>query len=191
MKWHWIAGVSIIAATMATEVIAAGGTQPITDPEGKTFALVVSCDACKAGSERSAKPCEAGAEEGWLNGQTCGKCMLTANAQQPFDYAYDMHIMGKLVDGAGAPVKERFVKMFVPSGWSMRSRTTDDGMFHFMVGATAERKSQSPVVRDLGTYTDAAKGSPYYALFLLPESYQPCAAEPAKPAPKKSTKKKP
>jgi hypothetical protein len=178
MRWYWSVGISLVAATMATPVSAAGGMQPIKDPDGNTLAVVVSCDTCKTGSGGAAKPCAAGAEEGWLEGRPCGRCLLAANAQQPFTYPYDIHIVGKLFDGAGNPLKERFVKMFTPIGWSMRSRTADDGTFHFILGATAERKPQSPVLTDLGAHVDTAKDTPYYTFFFLPESYQQCAAAP-------------
>ena len=191
MKWYLSVGIGLIAATMATQVRAAGGTQPVKDSDGNTLAVVVSCDTCKAESGGAGKPCAAGAEEGWLDAQPCGKCLLAANAQQPFAFPYDIHIVGKLLDGTGNPLKERFVKMFTPLGWSMRSRTADDGTFHFIMGATAERKSQSPVLTDLGVHVDTAKGTPYYTFFLLPESYRQCTAAPAEPAAKKPAKKKP
>ena len=191
MKRYGSVGMGLVVATMATQVHAAGQVQPVKDPDGNTLAVVVSCDSCKTGSEATGTSCASGAEEGWLDGKPCGKCMLGANAQQPFTYAYDIHIVGKLVDEAGNPIKERFVKMFTPLGWSMRSRTADDGTFHFIMGATAERKSQSPVLSDVGAHADTAKGTPYYTFFLLPESYQQCSAAPAAPAPKNPAKKKP
>ncbi|MFI5395450.1 MAG: hypothetical protein ACHQ9S_07945 [Candidatus Binatia bacterium] len=190
MKLSWMGGMSIIVATVTTAVIAAGGEQPIKDPDGKVLAAVVACDACESGGEGTAKACSTGAEEGWLNGKPCGKCMLTANLKEPLAYPYDLHMQGKLVDGSGKPVKERFVKMFLPNGWTVRTRTFEDGTFHVMLGATEERKSKTPVVTDLGTHVDSAKGTEYYALFMLPGSYKPCSAEAAKPVGKKQKGKK-
>ena len=188
MKWYGSVGITLFVATMATQAHAGGQVQPIKDPNGNTLAVVVNCDSCKTASEGKGTPCVAGADDGWLDGQPCGRCLLAANAQQGLMFGYDIHIVGKLVDGAGNPLKERFVKMFTPAGWSMRARTTDDGSFHFIMGATAERKSQSPVLSDVGTHADTAKGTPYYTFFLLPESFQQC---PAAPAPKTSGNKKP
>jgi hypothetical protein len=191
MKGYWIVGMSLIAATMATQVRAAGTAQPVKDPDGKTLAVAITCDTCKSDSAAKGKPCTAGVEEGWVNGQPCGKCMLQANARQPFDFPYDIHLVGKLVDGAGNPVKARFVRMFTPVGWSMRSPTADDGTFHFLMGATAARKSRSPVLTDLGTHVDRTKGTRFYAFFLMPGSYRPCSVTPAAAPPKQPAKKQP
>ncbi|MFN8627457.1 MAG: hypothetical protein U0587_15955 [Candidatus Binatia bacterium] len=185
MRWYASVGMSIVVATVAAHAAAAGQTQRVKDPDGNTLAVVLSCDTCKTGSAAKGAHCAAGAEDGWLDGQPCGKCLIAANAQQPLAFGYDIHIVGKLVDGEGNPLKERFVKMFTTAGWSMRSRTADDGSFHFIMGATAERKSQSPVLTDIGSYVDTAKGTPYYAFFLLPDAYQQCPAVPAAAAPKK------
>lgn len=189
MRWYGSVGMSLVVAAMATQAHAAGQVQPIKDPNGNTLAVVVTCNTCKTESEGKRAQCASGAEEGWLDEQPCGKCMLGANAQQPFTFGYDIHVIGKLVDGEGNPLKDRFVKMFTPAGWSMRSRTVEDGTFHFIMGATGERKSQSPVLTDVGAHTDTAKGTPYYAFFLLPQSYQQCPAAPAGAAAKKPEKK--
>jgi hypothetical protein len=191
MKWYWSVGLSLVTALMATRGHAADQVQPVKDPNGATLAVVVACDTCKTGSARKGTPCASGAEEGFLNGQPCGQCLVTANAQQAFTYPYDIHIVGKLVDADGKPVKDRFVKMFTPLGWSMRSRTAEDGTFHFIMGATAPRKSQTPVLTDLGPHSDTAKDTPYYAFYLLPDAYQACPAGAAAPASKKPAKKKP
>jgi len=171
---------------MATQGLAADQVQPIKDPNGATLAVVVTCNSCKTESAQKGAACVSGAEEGFLNGQQCGQCLVYANSRQPFTYPYDIHIVGKLVDAAGKPVKDRFVKMFTPLGWSMRSRTADDGTFHFIMGATAERKSQSPLLTDVGSHTDTAKGTRYYTFYLLPKSYQNCKAAPAQENPAKN-----
>jgi hypothetical protein len=184
---------SIMAAVMAAR-LAAGEVQPIKDREGNAVAVIVTCDTCQAGTDKAGKACAVGAEKGWFNGLPCGECLLRANAQEPLGYPYDLHIMGKLADGSGTPVKERFVRLFFPNGWTMRARTSDDGSFHLMLGATAEKKSTQPLLTDLGTFVDKGKGSNYFALFILPESYKPCPAQSAAPAadksPKKQTKKR-
>ena len=183
MKLWWIVGLSIMTVTVATRALAAGGTQPIKDPDGKTFAQVVVCDSCQSTTDGSKKHCDTGIEDGWLNGNPCGKCMLSENVGRFVNYPYDLHFSGKLVDAAGAPVKTRFVKLFLVNGWTVRTRTGDDGVFRMSLGATQNRKSQKPLVFDLGTFVDSAKRTEYYALYFMPESYKSCP-EAVRPAPK-------
>lgn len=193
MKLYWTAGMSVIMAVMAAR-LAAAEVQPVKDREGNTLAVIVTCDSCQAGADKAGKECALGAEKGWLNGFACGECMLMANAREPLAYPYDLHIMGKLVDGAGAPVKERFVRLFFPNGWKVRGRTSDDGSFHLMLGATAEKKSKQSLLTDLGTFVDKGKSGDQFALFILPQSYKPCPPQYTAPAggkpPKKQTKKR-
>ncbi len=184
MKVRWIIGLSIIATLAATRALAAGGVQPVKDRDGNTLALVITCDSCRSAGG-SAKSCQTGAQEGWLDGNPCGKCLLTENVKVPLGYPYDLHLTGKLVDDAGAPRKDRFVKMYLPNGWTVRSRTTADGVFRLMLGATLERKSKQPLVVDLGTRADAMKGPEDYSIYLLPESYKPCPPEAAPAGAKK------
>jgi len=190
MKLCWTAAVGILVATTAR--VAIGDVKPIKSPEGHTLAVIVACDTCQTGTEHG-KACPVGAEKGWLKGVPCGECLLQANAQEPPAYPYDLQLKGKLADTSGAPVKERFVRLFFPNGWKVRARTSDDGSFHLMLGATADKKGKQPLVVDLGTYVDQAKGTDQFALFILSESYRPCAEQPATPAaktPKKQTQKR-
>jgi hypothetical protein len=178
MKLWWMVGLNIVAVAVATRVIAAENTQLIKDPDGNTVGLVVICSSCRS-SDGSAKQCQTGVQDGWLNGKPCGKCMLVENAGQGLHHAYDLHFAGKLVDNAGAPRKDRFVRLFLPNGWSVRTRTSDDGDFRLMLGATETRKSKVPVVVDLGTRADAKPGTEDYSFYALPESYKACAPEAA------------
>lgn len=174
MKLWWMIGLSIIAAAAATR--AQADVQPVKDKDGNTLALVVVCDSCQS---PGGKQCHTGVQHGWLNGNPCGECLLNANAATPLVYPYDLHLTGKLVDGAGAARKQRFVKMFLPNRWTVRTRTADDGVFRLMLGATQTRKSKQPVVMDLGTRADAMKGTDDYSIYLLPASYNPCPPEAA------------
>jgi hypothetical protein len=116
--------------------------------------------------------------------------MITENYGAAFSYPYDLHFIGKLVDAQGQPVKDRFVKVFMANGWNIRSRTAQDGAFRLMLGATAERKSTTPLVINLGTRTDSPKDNKdNYAMFLLPEGYKACPATDKAP-PKKGKAKK-
>jgi hypothetical protein len=99
---------------------------------------------------------------------------------------------GELVDEKGEPVKQRFVKVFIANGWSIRTRTSDEGKYRLMLGAIGERKSSTPLAIDLGKRVDTTSDdSPYYAMYLLPPGYTPCPpAGKAAPAGKKAKKAK-
>lgn len=167
-----IAGVSAVAwgAPQRAEVDA-------RDADGGLVAKVVVCHDCKDPHRKSSDPCDAGASDGWRDGQPCGSCLLQANWGILIEYAYDLHVNGTLVDAAGEPVVGRFVKMSLPNGWSVRTRTADDGSFRLMLGATLERKSPKPIVVDMGKWVDSVHGEdPHFSLYLLPPDYKPCTS---------------
>jgi hypothetical protein len=190
MKLWWMVGLNILALTVASRVIAAENTQLIKDPDGNTVGLLVICSSCQS-SDGSAKHCSTGVQQGWLNGKPCGKCMLVENAGRGLRHAYDLHFAGRLVDSAGTPRKQRFVRLLLPNSWSVRTRTGDDGAFLLMLGATETRKSKTPVVVDLGTRVDANPGTEDYSFYVLPESYKPCPPKAATPAQHKAAGHKP
>ena len=96
------------------------------------------------------------------------------------------------MDTEGKPVKERFVKMFMANGWNMRTRTFEDGEFRLILGAMDERKSQIPMVTDLGVRVDPKDASKdHYALYFMPESFKPCSEQAPQSGDEKGTKKKP
>ena len=163
-------GARIALAEVAPDVL------PIKGADGATLAVIVQCNECAAVTSGS-KKCHTGPEEGYLNGQPCGKCMITENYGTPLPYPYDLHFTGKLIDADGKPIKDRFVKVFMANGWNIRTRTGEDGAYRLMLGATAERKTNVPVRVDLGTRVDSPKDNKdYYAMFLLPETYKACPA---------------
>ena len=175
-------GVLALALTMAGSVGAAslGDAHVVQDATGKTLAVVVVCSDCR--DAQAPNNCHSGIEEGWLDGKACGRCLVDANANTRFQYSQDLHFTGKLIDGAGRPVKDRFVKLSMANGWAVRTRTSDEGTFRLLLGPTEKRTSKSPVVTDLGVRVDLAKSNgPDYAILMLPESYKPCAAPTAKP----------
>jgi hypothetical protein len=155
--------------------------------------MVLVCTDCQSVTGKSKKPCQGGADEGWLNGKPCGKCMLNSNYGAMLRHPYDLHFTGKLVDRAGQPVTNRFVKAYLANGWSVRTKTSDQGTFRLMLGATVERKSRQPLVTDLGTLLDSRTGKDAeFSLFALPPSYKPCAEtaeSPQKPSKHKPSKK--
>jgi hypothetical protein len=146
----------------------------LKDPEGATFGVLLDCSECK--EEKDGAGCARGVEAGFHDGRACGKCLMEANFGTKVLHAYDVLFLGYLKDEDGNPVKGRFVRIFMPNTWSVRTRTGEDGLFRLMLGATLERKSKDPLVIDLGTRT-IAKGSSsdsLYAMYLLPENYKPC-----------------
>ncbi len=184
MKVWWRAALSIVI--LAAGVARAADSTPVKGPGGESIGLVLACNDCQKGS---GSKCFAGAEEGWLQGKPCGKCLVAANSESPMKYHYDLHFAGKLTSASGKPVKERFVKLFLTNGWGVRTRTDEDGSFRLMLGATEERKVTEPVVIDLGTFVDNVKNKndEYFAMFFVLPDYKPCdtAAAP-NAAPKKS-----
>jgi hypothetical protein len=182
----WLSMGIVFCLTMAAPMAqaeTAQDVQAIKGPDGATLAVMVQCNSCAAPTAAS-KKCNTGSEEGYLNGQPCGKCMITENYGASLPYPYDLHFTGILVDADGKPVKDRFVKVFMANGWTVRTRTGEDGAYRLMLGATAERKSNTPVLIDLGRRVDSPKDNKdYYSMFLLQEGYKTCPAS-AKPHPK-------
>ncbi len=173
--WRMAALISVMTSA-ALQAAVLPGEKEVKAEDGQTLAVVVVCSDCQSVTGKSKKPCEGGAEQGWLDGKPCGKCMLDSNYGVMLRHPYDLHITGKLLDRAGKPVINRFVKLYLANGWSVRSKTTDQGMFRLMLGATAERKSRQPLVTDLGSLVDSRTGKdPEFAMFLLPPAYKPCA----------------
>ena len=175
MRLWWIAALAVLWGTSTISVAAAPDELPVKDGDGKTVGLVVQCNTCRSTAESSKKGCYAGAENGWLNGKPCGMCMVKENATTSLKHPYDLHLIGKLVNEAGEPLKDRFVKLFLPNGWTVKTRTSEQGTFRLMLGATQERTSRAAVVTDLGQRIDSRPdGGGHYTLLLLPESYKSC-----------------
>ncbi len=188
MKLWWVAALSMVMASVAIEAAAAPGEKEIKAEDGQTLAVAVVCSSCQSAKGKAKGPCDGGGEQGWLDGQPCGKCLLESNYGTTLRHSSDLHLTGKLVDRAGKPVASRFVKLFLANGWSVRTKTSDQGTFRLMLGATAERTSRKPLVTDLGNLVDARKGTDLqFAIYLLPPSYKPCAE--AASAPEKPKKK--
>ncbi|MFQ5667190.1 MAG: hypothetical protein ACE5I7_12255, partial [Candidatus Binatia bacterium] len=186
MHAWWVAVLGTVIAISATAATLSSEAHEVKGTDGKTLGVVLVCSDCKSTASTSKKRCLTGVEHGWLNGKRCGQCMINANYGAPLVYPYDLHFTGKLTDPAGQPVKNRFVKLFMANGWSVRTRTSPEGTFRLMLGATAPRKSKRPLVTDLGTRMDSPEDhKAYYALFFLPDPYKPCPTSTAtKPAAK-------
>jgi hypothetical protein len=149
----------------------------VKDPDGQVLAVIVDCNSCP--NPAKGKNCENGAENGFAAGKPCGKCLLDANFPTRISYAYDLQFIGYLKDEDGQPLKNKFVRLYLPNTWTVRTRTTDDGTFRLLLGATAERKGKAQVIK-IGDHVmpkDSKAGE--YALFMMPENYKPCSDKPA------------
>lgn len=168
----WMKFIALIVS-MVLPAVALAKSQVLKDPEGKTIAVVMNCNSCKG--EKGAQ-CLTGVDDGFDGDAACGQCALKSNHGTRINYAYDVLIMGTLKDEKGEPVRGRFVKLFLPNTWTVRTRTGDDGLFRLLLGATVERKGK-PITLQLGDLkTPKDSKAEYYALFMLPENHKPCAA---------------
>lgn len=151
----------------------------VKDPDGNVLAVVIDCSSC---ADPSGKACDSGVESGFDAGKPCGKCLLEANFPTRIPYAYDLQFMGHLKDEDGQPMKNKFVRLYLPNTWTVRTRTSDDGMFRLLLGATTERKGKAQVIQLGDRVMRKDSTASEYALFMMPEDYKPC--DPTKPAPK-------
>src|SRR5262245_44353051 len=167
----------VLVAMLAFLVAPAGATTDVVkDPEGKTLAVILDCNSCQKPDAKGGK-CESGADMGFNDGKPCGKCLLDANFPTRIPYAYDLQFIGYLKDEKGQPLKGKFVRLYLPNTWTVRTRTGDDGLFRLLLGATVDRKGKGLVIplctRTLPKDTKAAE----YALYMLPPNYKTCAAK--------------
>ena len=165
-------GAVVLFAAVALALPAHATSDPVKDPEGKTLAVVVDCNSCQ--DPAKGKDCEGGIDGGYFDGQPCGKCLLDANFPTRIPYPYDLQFMGYLKDENGQPLKGKFVRLYLPNTWTVRTRTLDDGLFRLLLGATAERKGKGLVIK-LGDRTMRKDSkAAEYALFMLPPEYKKC-----------------
>ncbi|MBX3023476.1 hypothetical protein KF840_01060 [bacterium] len=167
--------VSLVAPAGAT-------TDLVKDPDGKTLAVIVDCNSCQNPASKGAK-CETGAENGFNDGKPCGKCLLDANYPTRIPYAYDLQFTGHLKDENGEPLKGKFVRLYLPNTWTVRTRTTDDGTFRLLLGATVERKGKAQIINLGDRVMPKDSKAAEYALFMLPENYKPCGGATPKAEP--------
>lgn len=183
MKLRWMAALSLMMATSVAQAAQSNEVE-VKGKDGESLAKAVVCSDCQSAASKD--KCHSGRDSGWLNGKPCGKCLLEVNGPGILRYPYDLHFTGTLVDNAGEPVTNRFVKVFLPNGWGVRTKTSDKGTFRVMLGATADHKGTEPVITDLGKRVDVQKGdAAQYSIYLLPSAYKPCPADAAKPSEKK------
>jgi hypothetical protein len=159
---------------VATALPVGATTDLVKDPEGNVLAVVVDCNTCQ--DPAKGKSCETGAENGFSDGKPCGKCLLDANFPTRIPYPYDLQFTGYLKDENGQPMKGKFVRLYLPNTWTVRTRTTDDGMFRLLLGATVERKGKAQVIQLGNRVMPKDSKAAEYAMFMLPENFKPCGA---------------
>jgi hypothetical protein len=143
----------------------------IQSPDGKTLALILDCNSCRRG--KTGGDCKSGVEKGYHSSAACGQCLVVSNYGTRIPYGYDLQIFGHIKDKDGKPLSGKFVKLLLPNSWTMRTRTTADGMFRLMLGATADRKG-GPIKVELGDRTMSADQTTDYLLYMMPPHYKPC-----------------
>jgi hypothetical protein len=177
----WMVVLSMFVVSLAVASPAPGAQDVLKDPDGKALAVVWDCSSCEKGGDK----CDNGVENGFHDGARCGQCLMKANYGNPVPIPYDVRVFGSLKDEKGDPLKATFVRLFLPNGWSIRTRTTDKGMFVLRMGPTGKRQSGKPLALDLGDRKmrkdDQART---YTLFMLPNESKPCGPE-TESAPKK------
>lgn len=171
-----IVGLSLFLAAAASAAPERSDIE-IKNAEGAIIGHIILCADCKDPGSKGAEACAEGAVEGWREGSVCGSCLLRSNWGVLIEYDRDLHISGKLIAPDGNPVGERFVKLFLPNGWSVRTRTAGDGTFRLMLGATLERKGSEPITVDIGRRVDSIVGTDeHFSLYVVPPNYKPCPA---------------
>ncbi len=170
--------IGLVCLMLACALPALATSDPVKDPDGKPLAVVLDCNSCPGGK---GKNCSTGAENGFIDTKPCGKCLLDSNFPTRIQYGYDIQFIGYLKDENGQPLKGKFVRLYLPNTWTVRTRTLDDGLFRLLLGATAERKGKGLVVKLGDRVMPKDSKAAEYALFMLPPDYKPCAAStPAK-----------
>lgn len=179
-----------------------GRQDAVKAPDGKQVAVLLDCSSCRDAKAKG-KECESGVDSGFHAGVGCGQCLLKANYGHGIATQYPLHFYGHLNGADGKPLEGKFVRLFMPNTWSIRTRTGKDGLFVMRMGATLppepsaaapakvkvkkEKKAKVPklggakprprIVMDLGTRVmTEANESGSYSLFLMPSSYKPCAS---------------
>lgn len=165
----FLAGVASLAS------IASASEVTVQEKSGKTISVILDCNSCKDDSKGT--DCVSGVTDGFHDGKRCGECLLESNFGSKLLYSSDLQINGTLLQPDGKPAAEQFIRLYLPNTWTVRTRSSKDGAFRLLLGATQERQGERVLVK-LGSRTQAssdAKDRPDYALYMLPENYSPCA----------------
>ena len=167
-----VVGLALALSAVAAEAkITISESNKVKDTDGTVYAVVVDCP----GSD----PTYGGAEEGKIGPDSCGQCLVESNWGTMLKHPYDVIIKGTMLDESGQPIKNQMIHFFLPNGWTVKTRSAENGYFRILLGATAERKSKEPLQTDIGTKkTHKDSKAPFYAMYLMPENFKPCAEKP-------------
>ncbi len=174
-----VVGLAVALTAVAAEAkIAVSESKTVKDSEGNVYAVIVDCP--------QPDPTYGGAEEGTIGPDRCGECLIQANWGAALKYPYDLLVKGTLVDEGGKPLKGKMIQFFLPNGWTVKTRSADNGFFRIILGAIGERKGKDALTTDIGTIKMRSDSkAAYYALYMMPENFKPCAEKPkGKPAKK-------
>lgn len=178
-----VGAVLMLSAVAAEAKITVSESNKVKDGDGNVYAVVIDCP--------QPDPTYGGSEDGTLGPDRCGQCLVESNWGTTLKYPYDLIIKGTMVDEKGEPLKNQMIHFFLPNGWTVKTRSSDNGFFRILLGATAERKGTTPVQTDIGTKkTRKDSKAPFYAMYLMPENFKPCAEAKAKPKADAPAKKK-
>lgn len=163
-----VAGVVALSAAAVEARITVTEEMKLKDSEGNVYAVIVDCP--------QSDPTFGGAEEGKIGSDACGQCLVEANWGILLRYPYDLFIKGMMLDQNGEPIPNQMIQFFLPNGWVVKTRSAENGFFRILLGATDERKSSEPLTMDIGTKRmQKDSKAPYYALYMMPEDFKPCA----------------
>ncbi len=161
-----------ISALLAFGSVVSAAEHKVTDPKGNTIGVILDCNSCQ--NPEKGENCRSGVQDGFHGGKPCGQCLMLSNYGTKVLYAYDVYVTGKMQQPDGQPLVNEFVRLYLPNTWTVRTRTTEEGFFRLVLGATAPREGE-PMSVEIGPRTRAkGQSAADYALFLLPEDYKPC-----------------
>ena len=174
-----VVGLVVMLSAVAAEAkMTISESNKVKDTDGTVYAVVVDCP--------QSDPTYGGSEDGTLGPDRCGQCLVESNWGTTLKYPYDLIIKGTMLDENGQPLKNQMIHFFLPNGWTVKTRSSETGFFRILLGATAERKGSDPLQADIGTKkTHKDSKAPFYAMYLMPDNFKPCAEKPkakAKPA---------
>ena len=172
--WVATATLYLFLAVTAYAGTSVKNTVPVTGADGKTYAIILDCPQDKSGKASEF----GGSEDSMLGGQRCGKCLIDSNWGYFIKYPYDLLIKGTLVDAKGEPINNHLVHLYLPNGWTIKTRTSKTGFFRFLMGATDKRKGEKPLEIDLGKrHMEKDNKAEFYAFYMMPQDFKPCKAE--------------
>ena len=164
----------LLAGVVCLTAPAGASEVKVKDTSGKTIAVILDCNSCK--DEKGSK-CMTGVTEGFHAGARCGECLLESNYGTKLLYSSDIQIHGNLKQVDGKPMADDFIRLYLPNTWTVRTRSSKDGFFRLLLGATQERQGEKIVVKleDRTRTLTEAKERPDYALYMLPDKYKACS----------------